>query len=357
MTTRKIMTLLVGLCLVAFTACKKNNYEQVLAQASQIDNAICGYAQTLFGDIDENSGITVDAVSPGTAFTSTKATVDGSTKTAIPVYRISQGKSGWIFGKETINTTVWCKTRTPAAIKWNTGINYTEQDEAAGTCREVNQYVYDKTLDLLTDAQKERYNAKGKKIVFSDDTVVGEGIQFYALDQYGLIEDTGTQLNISAASLESPFGDSPEDDRRGAKYCKIIASQNLLAWMLDGAFKCNGSLTKTDDSLVTCEDVHNAIGSCYFINEHSKTYMCEDYIGPVYRDTTLAEYTDPQAKCTDKRGGTYVEGVVCADRTDIDGTISGICAINETEDGAYTWTLYEPEGADECPLRFFTCDN
>jgi len=65
----------------------------------------------------------------------------------------------------------------------------------------VNQYVYDTTLDLLTDEQKEKYLNEGKQIIFTDDTIVGEGIQFYALDQYSLIEDKGTHFNISAASL------------------------------------------------------------------------------------------------------------------------------------------------------------
>ncbi len=84
--------------------------------------------------------------------------------------------------------------------------------------------------------------------------------------------------------------------------------------------------------------------------------MCEDYIGPNFQDAEQPDYTDPEAKCIDKRAGTYVDGVTCADRTDTEGTISGICAINETEDRAYTWTLYEPEGADDCPLRFFNCE-
>ena len=181
------------------------DYEVLLAQASEIDDDICAYAQTLFGDIDETSGITVAAVNPGSAFTSTKATVDGSTNTAIPVYMIVQGTSDEIFRNDKINTMIWCKTRIPEAIKWNTGIDYTEQNAAAGTCRQVNEYIYDMTLDILTAEQRDRYINEGKPIIFTDETIVGEGIEFYALDQYSLITDMGTHLSISPASLETAF--------------------------------------------------------------------------------------------------------------------------------------------------------
>ncbi len=357
MTIKKVLVLLICLSMAILTSCKNDAYVQLLAQALEIDNNICKYAQALIGDIDNSSGITVSPVSPGSEFTSTKATVDNSTNTALPVYTTTLGTSDFIFGSEIINTTIWCKTRIPEAIKWRTGIDYTDNDTAAATCKEINEYIYNMTLELLTEEQKEKYNNEGKQIVFTDDTIVGEGIEFYALDQYSLITDADTHLNISSASLESAFDSSnPEDDRRGAKYCKIISAQNFLTWMLDGSFKNSGNLTKSDPTLLTCEDVNNSAGSCYFINEHSKTYMCEDYIGPIFQDIEFPEYKDPEAKCINDRAGTYVDGVTCADREDIEGTISGICAINETEDGAYTWTMYEPEGEDECPLRFFNCN-
>jgi hypothetical protein len=329
------------------------DYEVLLAQASEIDDNICEYTQTLFGDIDENSGVTVDAVNPGSAFTSTKATVDNSTNTAVPVYMIVQGTSDEIFRNDKINTMVWCKTRIPEAIKWNTGIDYTDQNVSAGTCRQVNEYIYDITLDLLTDEQREKYNNEGKPIVFTDETIVGQGVDFYALDQYSLISDMGTHLSISPASLESDFID-PDDDRHGAKYCKIISSQNLLAWMQDGAFKNSDSLTPADSlTEISCEDMNNSTGSCYFINEHTSTYMCEDYIGPNY---TAGDSGTAKAKCDKRSAGTYVDGVSCADRSDTIGIITGICAINESIDGAYTWSLYYPEGDAECPLRFFNCN-
>ena len=314
-------------------------YEASLAQASELDNDICAYAQTLFGDIDETSGITVAAVNAGSVFTSTKATVDGSTNTVIPVYMIVPGTSDEIFRNDKINTMIWCKTRIPEAIKWNTGIDYTEQDAAAGTCRQVNEYIYDMTLDILTEEQRNRYINEGKPIVFTDETIVGQGIDFYALDQYSLITDMGTHLSISPASLESDFID-PADDRHGAKYCKIISAQNLLAWMQDGAFKNGGSLTPPDSLTdITCEDMRNSIGSCYFVNEHSKTFMCEDYIGPNY---TGGDSGTAKAKCDKRESGSYIDGVACADRTDTAGVITGICAINESEDGAYTWSLVLP---------------
>ena len=354
MTIQKAIVVVLCLSMFIFSACKNREYKQLLAQASEIDNNICKYAQTLFGDIDTNSGISVGPINPQSDFTSVKATVDNSTKTAVPTFKIPLGTSDLVFPRAEINTTVWCKTRTPAAIKWNTGIKYTEHDAAAGTCKEVNEYVYGATLALLTDEQREKYTTEGKQIVFTDDTIVGEGVEFYALDQYGLITDMGTYLSISAASLETPFDPAiPEDDRRGAKYCKIIASQNLLAWMLEGSFKQGAGLTTPDPEGITCDDVRKSVGSCYFVNEHSSTYMCEDYIGPNY---TGGDSGTAKAKCIDKRAGTYVDGVTCADRTDIGGTISGVCAINETPDGAYTWTMYYPEGQNECPLRFFTCE-
>lgn len=329
------------------------DYEVLLAQASEIDDNICDYTQTLFGDIDETSGVTVAAVNPGSAFTSTKATVDNSTNTAIPVYMIVQGTSDEIFRNDKINTMIWCKTRIPEAIEWNTGLDYTELETSAGTCRQVNEYVYNMTLDILTDEQREKYNNEGKKIVFTDETIVGQGIDFYALDQYSLITDMGTYLSISPASLESDFID-PDDDRHGAKYCKIISSQNLLAWMQDGAFRNSNSLTPADSLTdITCDDMDNSTGSCYFINEHSSTYMCEDYIGPNY---TGGDSGTAKSKCDLRSAGVYADGVACADRTDTTGVITGICAINESEDGAYTWSLYYPEGEADCPLRFFTCN-
>jgi len=92
--------------MTVLTSCKNDAYVQLLVQASEIDNTICKYTQTLIGDIDNSSGITVAPVNPGSEFTSTKATVDNSTNTALPVYTTTLGTSDAIFGNEIINTTV-----------------------------------------------------------------------------------------------------------------------------------------------------------------------------------------------------------------------------------------------------------
>ena len=63
-----------------FTAISNVTQEQIDG-ASNIDNSTTEYAQKLFGDIDELSGVSVAAVNEGSNFITSKASVDNSTDT------------------------------------------------------------------------------------------------------------------------------------------------------------------------------------------------------------------------------------------------------------------------------------
>ncbi len=134
----------------------------------------------------------------------------------------------------------------------------------------------------------------------------------------------------------------------------------MFIWMVDRAFEDGATLLEPDpDPELTCEDVDTSVGSCVWFFMGS-LWMCEDYIGDKYRDPNHDEWEDPEAKCLDPdiRGGVYEEGVKCGDRTEeYLPAISGKCAIDETESGAYVWTQYEPFGAAVCPARFFECES
>ena len=366
---KKLLSLLIIASMVVLTQCTEPDpdpgpdvLEKQLNDAEAIDNSTAEYAQLLFGDLNGISEISVVGVNEGSSFISAKASVDGSTDTVYSLYAFEKGTPGGDFG-DSVNAITLVKTRTPDAIKYITGVDYTLNDDAAGSCKEVNQYTYEQTRLLLTEQQRTKYDSEGKQLTFIDDTISGSGQDWLPTDPYSLINDEGTHLSISSPSLESDFDSTVYDDENntdnfkdtfGTKYCKLISAQNMLIWMLEKAFDNSNSVLVSDPvPVLTCEDVNTSRGSCYFYFGSAESYLCEDYIGTDY---TGGDTGNAKEKCLNVREGIYVDGVTCADREDLSGTISGVCAIQETDDGAYTWTLYEPSDENNCPRRFFACD-
>jgi hypothetical protein len=347
-----------------FTAISELTLSQ-LNNASGLDDGTAEYAQKLFGDlIIDVPGINVTSVNEGSNFITSKASVDVSTDPDT-VY------SRYVFEKATLpeggvidsaNAITLLKTRTPEALEYITGIEYTSAVDSAGTCRDINQYTYEQTRALLTEQQRIRYDAEGKQLSFVEDTIDGQGSDWLPSDPYALITDNGTHLRISSSALVSDFDPAVEDgdstpnvkNQFGVRYCKTISAQNMLLWMAESAFDDPPSLLVSDPiPALNCEDVATSVGSCLFYFAFGDTYFCEDYIGSDY---TGGDTGTAKTKCIDVREGVYVDGVTCADRSDITDVTSGICAISETEEGAYTWTMYEPDDANDCPRRFFSCD-
>jgi len=336
--------------------------DRQLNAAGKIDDSVAKYAQLLFGDLNDTLKVRVDSVNEGSNFVTSKAHVNGIGNRVIAKYGFEKGTPGGDFG-DSANAITLIKTRTPEAIEYITGVEYTLEVDSQGTCKEVNEYIYEQTRQLLTDEERARYDNEGKQLVFIDDTIDGEGGYWLPTDPYDLIEDKGTHLSIASASLVSSFDpaveDNPENgdnlkDQYGVKYCKLISAQNMLIWMLDMAFDNSTTLMKSDPTpVLICEDMDTSVGSCYFYYPSAKTSFCQDYIGTDY---TGGNAGTAKNQCENTRRGEYVDGVKCSDRTDIDDTIVGICAIQETEIGAYTWTIYEPDDENGCPKRFFTCE-
>ncbi len=338
------------------TAISNVTQEQIEA-ASNIDNSTAEYAQLLFGDLNVISEISVIAVDEGSNINTSKASIDGTTDTVYTRYAFEKGIPGGDFGNSA-NAITFVKTRTPEAIKYITGIDYTLNDDSPGMCKEVNEYIYEQTRLLLTAEQRIKYDSEGKQLLFIDDY---NGALDNLPDPYSLITDHDTHLEVASLSVETYFYPTVQDDpnindneknRYGVKYCKFIAAQNMLIWMLDMAFDNSTTLMKPAPTPgLSCEDMNKSVGSCYF--DFFGFDFCEDYIGTNF---TGGDTGNAKEKCLNVREGIYVDGVKCADREDINDTISGICAIVETDDGAYTWTMYEPSDASLCPIRFFTCE-
>ncbi|MFC1670760.1 hypothetical protein ACFL20_10250 [Spirochaetota bacterium] len=365
MTNRKFLIMIISISMAVFTLCKNEVKiiidEDLLLSSQQIDDNACLYAQYRFGDINETSGINVVSIDEGTNFITSKATVDNNPDTVTARFGFEQGTHKNVSGKK-LNTILMCKTRTPEAIKYITENNYTVNDNSPGTCKEINQYIYEQTRTLLTDEERIKYDTEGKQLVFGNDTIDGSGETWLPTDPFSLITDSGTDLNISSASLVSDFdadisdnSSNPARNTVGVKYCKLISSQNFLAWMLIGAFKDSDNLVESDTYGLSCSDIDSSRGSCLFtFTGGNETFQfCEDYVGTDY---TGGVSGSARSKCLNERLGTYVDGVACSDRTDITDEISGICAIDETPKGAYTWTLYFPDVQEDCPRRFMICE-
>jgi len=336
--------------------------------ASDIDDGIVEYAQLLFGDLSGISSISVTAVNEGGGFGPSKASVDGTTNTAFARYAFDTGQPGTDFG-DSANAITLFKTRTPEAIKYITGIDYTTADDSAGTCKDINQYTYDQTRALLTQEQKDRYDNEGKQLSFVADTVVGQGNEWLPADPYALITDQGTHFDVSSSSLETVFDSAIEDDpdlldneknQYGVKYCKTISAQNMFIWMVKEAFESSPSLLEPDDVVegLTCEKLETSAGSCRMVVSYSDPpdIFCEDYIGEVWQNAEGVDQYEPEEFCTVTRGGVYGAGVPCSERTDMPGDFLGVCAILETDEAAYSWSMYTPSDPTLCPRRFFTCE-
>ena len=377
MIRNKLLILFVVFSMGVLTQCDSAQLKKQLSDAEAIDNSTAEYAQLLFGDLNGISAISVVAVNEGSNFISSKASFDNSTvggpiDTVYSRYTFEEGSLPEGDVVDSVNAITLIKTRVPAAIEYITGVDYTSAVNSAGSCKEVNQYTYEQTRALLTDEQRIKYDNEGYQLSFIDDTVSGSGQDWLPTDPYSLISDTGTHLEISSPSLESSFDPEIQDDlsiidnilnQYGSKYCKAISAQNMLIWMTENAFDSNPSLVVSDPTpVITCDDVDNSVGSCYWhlYIEYGGTvfadsYFCEDFIGTDYTGGVGGK---AETKCLDTRVGVYVDGVKCADRTDIAeiDTTTGLCAIDETDEGAYTWTQYEPDNETNCPKRFFICE-
>lgn len=358
MIRKKLLIVFIVLSMGVLTQCDSLTLlEKQLNDAASIDNSVAKYAQLLFGDLNGISEISVIAVDEGSNISTSKASIDGTTDTVYTRYAFEKGTPGSDFGNSA-NAITLVKTRTPEAIKYITGIDYTLNDDSPGMCKEVNEYIYEQTRLLLTVEQRIKYDSEGKQLLFIDDY---DGYPGNLPDPYSLITDNDTHLEIASLSLETYFSPTGQEnpnindnlkDQLGVKYCKLIAAQNMLIWMLDMAFDNSTTLMKPDPTPgLSCEDMNKSVGSCSFYFRNN--YFCEDYIGTNF---TGGDTGTAKTKCLNVRSGVYVDNVKCADRVDIDETIVGICAMQETEDGAYTWTMYEPNDANDCFTRFFTCE-
>ena len=238
---------------------------------------------------------------------------------------------------DTISKEVRCKMKSQGAIA--AFLNETIPGNE-GTCRELNEKALQWALDQLTDEERARYENEGKKLIFSDDTMAGSGLDWYgSCLEYN---STGNDYSISSPALLVPY-EEDNPSMFGNHYCKLITPSMALYWVLHRAFYVDPINTGDEQSSLECTGCQfldsPPVASCIFYFSTSEQYLCEDYTGSVW---TVESATDT---CSDRSDGVFSTSS-CNNRTaetsilDDDGVHRGKCVINCGEEGEYVWNFY-----------------
>ena len=101
---------------------------------------------------------------------------------------------------------------------------------AAGTCQDVNAFIYTLAQGSVAPAAAARYAARGRPVVFLPDTVWETGGEW--APSHVVYNDTADGLLVTASSLQSRDGIPVIG---GMTYCKGAPAARLAAWILHDA--------------------------------------------------------------------------------------------------------------------------
>ncbi len=358
-TAKVFLSLVVLACMV--TSCTETDYRY--AVAGLLDNNAVKMAQIMTTHI-EDTGIEVKAVELAPVdFGGYYAEINASENWVKPYFTfISEDLSAYPNAPTEINGIIMTKMKSKDKVEFEFNITI---DEPQGTCADVQIEIYEATLSLLSPSEREKYLTSGKQLSFIQDDRPGvnpvqNGAQWLATDPATMITSDGDDytyepMSTYVSQYDPIFQEGGGDENfRGVRYCKFLAHQAILSWMLTKSFEDDPVLITEKE--FDCTEPGSFIpiaGSCLFYFPLAGYYYCSDYTGWGFDSESAQE------RCARRNGGQSVYSTVsCSERADeIEDFIpeeiytghTGRCAVHCQEEEEFIWNIYQDDPESSCP--------
>jgi hypothetical protein len=237
------------------------------------DYGLCVTAQRiLLNSQPDEVEIVINRAAIGGGFGTLQMDVDASAGTVVVASLTEQVD----VGGEKLNASVWCKMINQERVNDTLGLQLQSQQ----SCRAVNEHTYRETLELLSDEQREAYDARGKPLRFRDDHNAGAGAAWLPAVVNEFVESRDDALYIQAPTVQVDWDTESRDWYKGTYHCKFITMAAMQRWMTGGAL--NGAVDlfpRADRECTAPSSMTSTIGSCLQFFGPADAQICTDYSG------------------------------------------------------------------------------
>ena len=193
---------------------------------------------------------------------------------------------------EKLNASVWCKQVNQERVNDVLGKQLASPPQS---CRNVNEYTYQKALALLADDERDAYEAKGTPLRFIDDFDAQAGAAWIPAVVNDYIEYDNNALWVQAPSVQVPWDPVDRDWYKGTHHCKVITLAAMHRWMTVGAFDGATQLfPRANPECTEPSSVTSTVGSCLQFFGPADATICTDYSGSGWTSETAS------AQCSER---------------------------------------------------------
>ncbi|MGB5375917.1 MAG: hypothetical protein WBN15_19210 [Polyangiales bacterium] len=165
------------------------------------------------------------------AFGESKAAVDASAAPPLSIRTQLRyaGNAEALYAPPVLVTELWCKLKNQEAILAELTLPTLGGPQS---CAEVNQAAEDWALAQLSTAERSRYEASGRSLIFAADNASATGVAW--LTEGNLeVNRNGDTLEVTSASLPVPLDANAGEEFVGVQYCKLWSPADALRFVLE----------------------------------------------------------------------------------------------------------------------------
>jgi hypothetical protein len=269
--TRRIL-MPCGICLM--TASAFASAQDTADVIAAYDYDLCVTAQRmLLNSQDEEVEVIVERAAVGGGFGILQMDIDTEAGTVIVASLTEQVE----IDGEKLDASVWCKLVNQQRVN---DVLEKQLAPPPQSCRNVNEHTYQKALALLTDEQRDAYEANGMPLHFIDDYNAGAGAAWIPAVVNDYIEPDHGALRVQAPSVQVPWDPVSRDWYKGTHHCKVITLAAVHRWMTDAAFDTATELFPRANPVCTePSSMTSTVGSCLQFFGPANATICTDYSG------------------------------------------------------------------------------
>ena len=340
-----------------------------LVTGSEYDRQLCATAQRMLlnAHVDPPS----DSFSiflqraPGGNFTNEQMDIDAETG----IINVAATTVTVAVDSASLDTHVACKMVNRVRVNNVLALNLSGPPRS---CRDVNEQTYRLALATLSSAQRQRYEAAGRKLRFVDDYAAEAGGEWLpsVINDFMRVKtgDSGVAyLEVQAPSVQVPWDPVDRDWYKGTHHCKLITLAATQRWMTNVAFTEAGDMFPRNKAVCIAPSAKTSnVGSCVFFFGPADADFCQDFSGPGWTPqsarTTCGERHATEADwiAMDRRyageGGIY-SPLSCVDREPLIEEFHGTCIFHcNAADEALWHVLRTADGGTEVRGMNRACD-
>ena len=323
------------------------------------DYDLCVTAQRILlnsqpGDVE----IVVKRAAVGSGFGTLQMDIDTTAGTVIVASLTEQVD---VDGKK-LNASVWCKQVNQERVNDVLGKQLPQPPQS---CRNVNEYTYQKALALLTEEERKAYEANGTALRFIDDFDAQAGAAWIPAVVNDYIEHDDNALRVQAPSVQVPWDPVDRDWYKGTHHCKVITLAAMHRWMRVGALAGATELfPRANPECTQPSSMTSTVGSCLQFFGPADATICTDYSGSGWSTETASaqcseRHATEAAWLAAKRKYTGIGGIFstqsCAERDAIGEARRPPVEVVDT--GAFGTCVFRCNHGDETLWHSLTADS